>query len=137
MLEAAGDPSGRGEAALEMIGLIKERELGGKRRRIFRKFTSSILRLDRDDIDAKVKEAWKMQFIPASEAAREVYERIAREEGMEEGLGKGIEKGKQEGKLEGVRTVMEALMKMGLPADQVAREIGLSDEKFHDLLSER
>jgi predicted transposase/invertase (TIGR01784 family) len=76
-----------------------------------------------------VKEAWKMRFIPASEAAREVYERIAREEGKSEG--------RLEGKLEGVRTVMEALMKMGLPADQVAREIGLSDEKFHDLLSER
>jgi predicted transposase YdaD len=90
-----------------------------------------------------------MRFIPASEATREVYECIAREEGMEEGIGKGIETGRQEGKqegrlegklegrLEGVRTVMEALMKMGLPADQVAREIGLSDEKFHDLMSER
>ena len=129
MLEAAGNPAKRGEAAIEMIGLIKERDLDGKRTRLFRKFTSNILQLDKEDIDAQVKEAWRMQFIPASEAAKEVYERLAREEALKEG--------REEGREEGVRTVMEVLMKMGLPADKVAREIGLSDEKFRDLLSER
>ena len=122
MLEAAGNPEKRGEAAIEMIGLIKERDLDGKKARAFRKFTSNILQLDKEDIGAKVKEAWKMQFIPASEAAREVYERWAREEGIEE----GITRGRQEG-LEVARTVMEAFMKAGLPAEQVAREIGLPE----------
>ena len=59
-----------------------------------------------------------------------------KQEGLEEGMEKGMEKGKQEGKNEGknegrieaLKSVLPILKAQGLSEDQVAQQLGLSDQ---------
>jgi hypothetical protein len=117
MLEACGDPSKRGEYSLEILGMIKERVPDEKKARSFRNFAHNILEIDKTDIDPKVKEAWKMQFRPVDEVVKELYIRDARQEGRQEAM------------FEAARN----FLKMGLPAEQVARGIGLTIDEFNEL----
>ncbi len=85
MLEAEGDPEKRGVYSLELLKLLRERGYDLRRTRNLQKFIYRILRIKDSSIDQKVKEVWRMQFIPIDEAVREIQIQDAMEEGMEKG----------------------------------------------------
>jgi predicted transposase/invertase (TIGR01784 family) len=124
MLEANGDPLKRGKYALELLDLIKERELEEAKLRSFRKFTSNILQLGEVDIDPNVREAWKMKWMSWAETVKEIDIRDAREEGMEEGMEKGMEKGAENCKLE----VARSMRAEGLSAEIIRKCTGLGED---------
>jgi hypothetical protein len=85
MLDAGEDIEKRGKYSLELLNLMLKRGYDTQKARNLQKFIYRILRVWDEKIDPQVKEVWKMQLIPISEAVREIQIRDAKEEGKEEG----------------------------------------------------
>jgi hypothetical protein len=85
MLEAAGKAPKRGEYSLELLERIGERNFDGEKAWSFQKFAYRLLQIDKDDIDPKIREVWKMQFRPIDEVVKDIHIHDAKEEGKEEG----------------------------------------------------
>jgi hypothetical protein len=109
MLEAGGKAQKRGEYSLDLLELIAERSLDGEKAWSFQKFAYRLLQIDKDDIDPKVREVWKMQFRPIDEVVKDIHLRDAEEY--------GIEKGKIEGKFEVARSMLARRMSINDIAD--------------------
>jgi predicted transposase YdaD len=133
MLEAGGRARERGEYSLEILDLIKKRNLDADKAWSFQKFVYRLLQIDKDDIDPKVKEVWGMQFRPIDEVVRDIHIRDAREagiaEGQKEGIKKGIEKGIEKGKFE----VARSMLADGFPAEAVRKYTGLDESSILSL----
>jgi predicted transposase/invertase (TIGR01784 family) len=106
MLEAGGQAEKRGKYSLELLELIEARNLSSEKTWSLKRFVYRILQIGKEDIDPKVREAWKMQFRPISEVVKDMHIRDAREEGMEAGM----EKGREEGKFEVARLMLARKM---------------------------
>jgi hypothetical protein len=101
MLEAGRNARRREEYSLELLALIEARGLDSEKTWSLKKFVYRILQIGKEDIDPKVREAWKMQFRPIDEVVRDIHMRDAREAGIEEGMERGMERGREEGREEG------------------------------------
>jgi hypothetical protein len=129
MLEAGGHAEKRGKYSLELLDLTEARKLGSEKTWSLKRFVYRILQVGKDDIDPKVREAWKMQFRPISEVVRDIHLRDAREEGMEAGMEKGMEKGREKGKFE----VARSMLADGFPAETVRKYTGLDESSILSL----
>jgi hypothetical protein len=123
MLEAGGNAQKRGEYSLELLDLIKKRNLDDNKAWSFQKFAYRLLQIDKDDIDPKVKEVWGMQFRPIDEVVRDIHMRDAREAGIKEG--------KAEGKFE----VARSMLADGFPAEAVRKYTGFDESSILSLKS--
>jgi hypothetical protein len=117
MLDAGGDPADRGKYSLELLKLTEERGYDARKTRNIQKFIYRILRIGDKSIDAKVREAWKMQLIPIDEAVREIQIRDAMEEGMERGMEK----------------VARSMLADGLTAETIMKYTGLDENSILSL----
>ena len=70
--------------SLELLELIKKRGFDDKKC-LCRQFTRKILQRDAEDIAPKIKEVRKVQFRPIEEVQKDIFIRIAKEEGRAEG----------------------------------------------------
>jgi hypothetical protein len=77
--------------------------------------------LDKDDIDPKVREVWKMQFRPIDEVVRDIRLRDAKEEGKEEGKG------------EKAFEVARKMLDEGLPAETIRKCTGIDESSLLSL----
>jgi hypothetical protein len=93
MLEAGGKAAKRGEYSLELLERIGERDFDGEKAWSFQKFAYRLLQIDKDDIDPKVREVWKMQFRPIDEVVKDIHLRDAKEEGKIEVARKMLDEG--------------------------------------------
>jgi hypothetical protein len=125
MLEAGGKAPKRGEYSIELLELIKARKFDDKKAWSFQKFAYYLLQIDKDDIDPKIREVWKMQFRPIDEVVRDIHIRDAEEYGWK--------KGREEGEEKKAFEVARNFLKMGLPLDQIAQGTGLSIEEISGL----
>jgi hypothetical protein len=121
MLEAGGKAHKRGEYSLELLELIRKRNLDCEKTWSLQKFTYRLLQIDKDDIDPKIKGVWKMRFRPIDEIVRDIHIRDAEEYGME----KGMEKGKIE--------VARSMLADGLPAETIRKYTGLDESSILSL----
>ncbi|GHV39892.1 hypothetical protein FACS1894187_20340 [Synergistales bacterium] len=124
MLDARGKAEKRERYSLELLDLIKARELEAKKAWSFQNFVYRILRIGEQDIDPKVKGVWKMRFRPIDDVVKDIYLRYAREEGLEEGREEGREAGLKKGKFE----VARSMLAEGLSADIIKKCTGLNKE---------
>jgi hypothetical protein len=129
MLEAGSSPAKRGKYSLELLDAIKERGLSELKAWSFQNFTSRILRIDEDDIDASVREVWKMRFRPMDEVVREIHTRYAKEEGKIEGKAEG----KKEGKAEKAFDVARSMLADGFSSETVKKYTGLDETSILSL----
>ena len=130
MIEARGDPKKRGQFSLELLQLLRERGYDDKRVQSLQVFIYHILQIKDNNIDSEVREEWKMQGIPISEAVKEIYIRDAIEEGKEIGLEEGMEKGKEIGLEEGRLQVARSMLDDGFPPETIQKYTGLDKENI-------
>ncbi|GHV45538.1 hypothetical protein FACS1894204_04930 [Synergistales bacterium] len=122
MLDAggnAGDPIKRGKYSLELLDLTRERGYDNEKTRSLLKFIGHILRVNDEKIDSKVRETWKMRWVPIDEVVRDIHIRDAREEGEE--------RGKKE--------MARNLLSNGVPPDIIAKSSGLSMNDIQCLMN--
>jgi hypothetical protein len=113
MLEAGGKASKRGEYSIELLERIGERNFDEEKAWSFQKFTYRLLQIDRDDIDPKIREVWKMQFRPIDEVVRDIHIRDAREEKA--------------------REVARTMLADGLPTEMIRKYTGLDESSILSL----
>jgi hypothetical protein len=113
MLEARGKAPERGEYSLELLDLIGKRNLEDEKTWSFQRFTYRLLQIDKDDIDPKIMEVWKMQFRPIDEVVRDIHIRDAKEE-------KALE-------------VARSMLADGLPAETIRKYTGLDESSILSL----
>jgi hypothetical protein len=143
MLEADGDPKYREKYARELLGLMMERNYDKAKKKAILNFVRRVLRVQDEDMSPSIKEEWRMRAIPIEEAAKEVWIRHAREEGMEEGMEEGRKEGRQEGRKEGRQEGMDEgklevarnLLARGDSPDTVSKIAGLPREKILKLMN--
>jgi len=132
MLDACGDPQKRGFYSLELLNLMQERGYDARRTKSLQKFVYRILRIKDENIDPKVKEAWKVRLIPIDEAIREIHVRDAKEEGLEQGLEQGLERGLEQGLERGLEQskieIARSMLADGLSPEAIRKYTGLDKE---------
>jgi predicted transposase/invertase (TIGR01784 family) len=133
MIEAKRAAAKRGAYSLELLDLIRERNWSEEKAWSFRRFAYRLLQIDKDDIDRKVKEVWKMEFVPISEVVREIHIRDAREFGREEGMEKGIEKGRELGREEGILEVARKMLARQMPIREIVDLTGLNEGEIQSI----
>jgi hypothetical protein len=117
MFEAKGDPLKRGKYSLELLDLIKKRGLDDNKARQFQKFTRNILQIDKEDIDPRIKEVWKVEFRPLDEVVREIDIRDAREEGI------------------AISAEIIRALKEKVPIDEIAAQYNVPADKVEQFMS--
>jgi hypothetical protein len=108
MVAANGEPAAREKYALKLLKILRERGYDKKRIRLIMAFVHNILRLKNDDIDPKVRGAFKMQWIPISQVQRE----------------HAIEDAKEEWKME----VARSMLMDGMSVEKIKKYTGLDEE---------
>jgi hypothetical protein len=107
MLEAGGKARRRGEYSLELLEHIGERNFDSEKAWSLQKFAYRLLQIDKDDIDPKVREVWKMRFRPIDEVVKDIHLRDAKEE-------KALE-------------VARKMLDEGLPAETIRKCTGIDE----------
>jgi hypothetical protein len=120
-LESGDDIALRERYAWELLNMTSEQDYDKRQRKFILEFADRIFWLNDPGISQGLKEAYKMQSITLEEYSRKIAEEAAMMIGREEG--------KSESKFEVARN----FLKMGLPAEQVARGTGLSIEEVNGL----
>jgi hypothetical protein len=129
---------------LELLDLLEARGLNYAKTWSLKKFAYRILQVGKSDIDARVKEVWKMRFRPIDEVIYDIHMRDAREAGLEEGMEIGMEKGRETGRKEGIeigrKIAEEEQMKMtknllihGFDPVMIAESSGLALDKIQKI----
>ncbi|GHV40798.1 hypothetical protein FACS1894187_22040 [Synergistales bacterium] len=77
------------------------------------------MRVNDEKVDPKVRETWKMRWVPIDEVVRDIHIRDAREEGEE--------RGKKE--------MARNLLSNGVPPDIIAKSSGLSMNDIQCLMN--
>jgi hypothetical protein len=125
MLEAGGNPNDREKYARELLNLMTERNYDKRRKKALFEFIRRVLRIKDGDMSQKIKEEWNMRAIPIEEAAKEVWIRHARDEGMDKGMEKGEEKKAFE--------VARSMLADGFPAETIRKHTGLDESSILSL----
>jgi hypothetical protein len=84
MLEAGESPLNREKYARELLKIMRERDYDDIRKRFILDFVGRIFRVRDSDISPELRGEFMMQWIPISEARRELAIQDAKEEGAEE-----------------------------------------------------
>lgn len=114
---------------LKNASMIREKEADSlKKEPVFQR---ALERLERLSSDPTTRKAYE-------ESINEQRDHLAvlsseRNAGLEEGLQKGLKKGLQKGKKNKSLEIARAMLKEGLPAKQISKLIGLSDEEIESL----
>ena len=98
---------------------MKERGYDTDKTRDIQRFIYRILRIDDENIAPKIREVWRMRFIPIDEAIKEIRIRDAREE--------GLEKGKAEGKFEATFEVARKMLARNMSVSDIIDLTGLDE----------
>jgi predicted transposase/invertase (TIGR01784 family) len=124
MLDAKGNALKREEYSFEILDLIKKRELDDNKIWLFQEFAYKILQIDKEDINPRIKEAWKVQFKPIDEVVKDIYVRAAKEEGIKQGLEQGLEKGLEKKAFE----VAQKMLSRNVPVSDIVDMTGLNEK---------